>query len=151
MRCLWSRKWRREGAHRLRQIRAAVVRALAQNDRGTVTAEFAIIFPTVIAVAVLILGLTRVILVQLNCQDAARQAAYAVRLVQLEGVSQERSVQEAVRVGKKVAGDTARVDVQWQAESFTVLAACPVLSARGFTLPVTVHAQARGVRHEIPD
>ncbi|WP_257639440.1 TadE/TadG family type IV pilus assembly protein [Alloscardovia macacae] len=127
------------------------MRVLSRHDCGTVTAEFAIIFPTVIAVAVLILGLTRVILVQLNCQDAARQAAYAVRLVQLEGSNEERSVQEAVSVGKKVAGEAAHIEVQWQPQSFTVYAACPVLSARGFTLPVTVHAQARGVRHEIPD
>lgn len=124
---------------------------IGASDPGTVTAEFAIIFPTVIAVAVLILSLTRVIMVQLNCQEAARQAAYSVLLMQQEGYSEQESARSAVSVGKKVAGDAARVDVDWQTESFTLRTACPVLSMRSFTLPLTVHAEARGVRHALAE
>ncbi|WP_418969558.1 TadE/TadG family type IV pilus assembly protein [Alloscardovia omnicolens] len=133
-----------------RVIRAAyrrVTRAATAYDAGVVTAEFAVVFPTVVAIAALVLSMTRIIMVQLDCHDAARQAAYSVIVAQQSGASTAATQQEAVRVAQQAAGSHTAVHLTWNQESFRVNTSCSVATLGRASLPFTVTAQAQGSIH----
>ena len=60
---------------------------ITAHDGGAVTAEFAVVFPTVVAVAVLVLSMTRIVMVQLIAMMLLGQAAYSVILSEQAGAS----------------------------------------------------------------
>lgn len=123
------------------------MRALKRSDRGTVTAEFAIIFPAVVAVAVLIVSLTRVITVQLDCHSAAREAAYAIVLAEESAVPHEKIDAIAYKKAREVSGDGTSVQIRWTTDSFEVTTTCDIARVGQLRLPLEVYGQAKGARH----
>lgn len=59
-----------------------------RGQRGAVTAEFALMLPAVIALAVLLCCLGRAVVVRIECQDAARTIAHrAAQQMQVDAAS----------------------------------------------------------------
>lgn len=101
------------------------------DDRGTVTAEFAVILPVVAMLALALLGLTRAIGVSLSCQDAARAAAYEVTIAgaQADPVGAARAAAGGISIG---------VDVDDAGDEVRIRTTCPVMPGPLDILPVTV-------------
>ncbi|WP_018142418.1 TadE family protein [Alloscardovia criceti] len=129
------------------KLTAQVTRCLHRSDAGTVTAEFAIVFPTVVAVAMLLISLVRVVIVQLDCHDAARQAAYVAIMSDQAGQPISESVIEAEKTVKKLVGNSSSVSMEWSDEEFVVTTSCPVLSAGNYHVPLVMQGQAKGIRY----
>lgn len=111
--------------------------ARTRADEGAVTAEFAVILPSVVAIAALILALSRAVIVSMDCQDAA--AAAARELV----VSGDGADPDAV--ARAVAGDGATAQVTRDESSVTVIVQCPVLPGSLGIVPAKVRGEATGV------
>lgn len=108
-------------------------------DCGAVTAEFATVLPVVVALAVLLLTLTRVVVVQVACQDAASSAARAAVTASSAGVDpQKAAVTAAGQVGVVAA-------VSLSADTVTVTTSCPVVPDPMGVLPTKVTGKAVGV------
>lgn len=130
--------WRR---HRYRSSAArpaALFAALRHADRGAATAEFAVVLPAVVAVAVLLLCLSRAVIVSMDCQDAA--AAAARELV----ISGEEAV-DAAAMARAVAGDGVTASVTYGGDRVTVVTQCPVVPDPLGVLPTRVTGTASGV------
>lgn len=106
-------------------------------DEGSVTAEFAVVLPAVVMVALLLIGLTRTVAVTMQCQDAA---AVAVRELVVSG---ERSDPQSA--AQAVAGDGVSVSVQHNGDRVSVTVTCPVLPGPLDVLPTRVTAEAAGI------
>lgn len=109
----------------------------AAADCGSVTAEFAVVLPAVVAVALLLVGLTRTVAVSMRCQDAA--AAVVRELVVTGGQT------DAAAVARDVAGADASVAVRRAQDRVTVNVTCPVLPGPLGVLPAQVSGEAVGV------
>lgn len=108
-------------------------------DCGAVTAEFATVLPVVVALAVLLLTLTRVVVVQVACQDAASSAARAAVTASSAGVDpQKAAVTAAGQMGVVAA-------VSLSADTVTVTTSCPVVPDPMGVLPTKVTGKAVGV------
>jgi uncharacterized protein (UPF0333 family) len=88
-----------------------------REDRGSVTAEFALLLPAVVVLLALALGAVRVVVTQLQCVDAARAAARVA--ARGESVDVVRQVAHAagpdgatVRVATGTAAGSATVTVE---------------------------------------
>lgn len=103
-------------------------------ERGAATAEFAIILPSVIAIAGLLLALGRVVTVSMDCQSAA--AAAAREFV----VSDDESA--ARRIAGQVADGAVRMTLSQSAETVKATVECPVLPGPMDLTPVRVTGQA---------
>ena len=99
-------------------------------DEGSATAEFAVVLPSVAAVAMLMLCLGRAVVVSMDCQDAAAVAAHAMTIAGRDGESRARSAALAA------AGNDARAD------SVTITVQCPVIPDPVGVLPTRVTAKA---------
>ena len=88
-------------------------------DEGSATAEFAVVLPSVAAVAMLMLCLGRAVVVSMDCQDAAAVAAHAMTIAGRDGESRARS-----------------------ADSVTITVQCPVIPDPVGVLPTRVTAKA---------
>ncbi|MCI1832695.1 MAG: pilus assembly protein [Bifidobacterium sp.] len=121
------------------------------GDRGAVTAEFALILPSVVMMAVLLLCLVRGATASMGCQDAASAAARQV-------VALESSIRsgggyapgadpEAVagKTAHAIAGEGATVSTHVDAGRIEVTVQCPVLPDSFGFLPVNVHGSAVGI------
>ena len=86
---------------------------------GSATAEFAIVLPSVIAIAGLILAIGRVVIVSMDCQSAA--AAAAREFVVTGDESSSRSI------AADVAGGEPRVIIAHDGQSTSVMVECSVL------------------------
>lgn len=106
-------------------------------DEGAVTAEFAVVLPSVVAIAALILALSRAVIVSMDCQDAA--AAAARELV----VSGDAA--DPAAVARAVAGDGASARVTRSGATITVVVQCPVLPGPLGIVPAKVSGEATGV------
>ena len=114
-----------------------VVRKVLSCDAGAVTAEFATVLPAVVAMAVLLLCLTRTVAVSISCQDAASVAARAA-VAGGEGVDPSAAA-------RTVAGQSITVNVSDEAERVTVVTSCPVIPDPLGVLPTKVEGKAVGV------
>ncbi|TCD54540.1 pilus assembly protein [Alloscardovia theropitheci] len=128
---------------------AWINRVLGETDKGTITAEFAVIFPSVVAITILIVSMSRVIVVQLDCHSAARQAAYAVITADEVGSEQSSMNRIAQRAAMSVAGKNTRTHINWNDTSFEVVTTCDVARIGKISLPLSMQGKARGVRHGI--
>ncbi|WP_369345034.1 TadE family type IV pilus minor pilin [Bifidobacterium aquikefiricola] len=122
------------------QFKKLVRQSCALADSGTVTAEFAILLPVVMALAMLILGLTRTVIVGLNCQEAARVAAREI-------VVSENSARVSALV-RSIAGSAATVSLSEHADSITVSTQCPVIADALGVLPMRMSGRAVAFHHE---
>jgi Flp pilus assembly protein TadG len=109
-------------------------------DTGTVTAEFAMILPAVLALAVLLLALASAIIARMDCQDAAAAAA---RELVISG-----DAQRARDVAVLAAGQGTSMETWQSGRQFVITTNCPIVSDAYGLLPVSVSAKAAGLIHE---
>lgn len=114
--------------------------ALIRDDRGTVTAEFAVVLPTVMVVALLLLSSARAVMVSMNCQEAARVAVREM-VIASDGDANPSDVVA------RIAGPHATVRITEQRDQITVIARCPVGPGPLGVLPVAVEGEAVGLRY----
>jgi len=119
--------WRRNG----RSVPAGT------DDRGSVTAEFAIILPVAMVLALALLSLSRAVVVVLDCQDAARAAA---REVVVAG-----DASDPVAAARAVA-DGASVTLTDRGDRVEVRTRCRVAPGPLDVLPFAVEGYAVGVK-----
>ena len=103
------------------------------SDPGAVTAEFAVVLPAVVDIALVLLGLGRGVIVNVECADAARQITTSVDAD--GGIEKARSAAAAVSTGSTAKFSQTE-------ESVTVTVTCPLLSGPLGILPATVSATA---------
>ncbi|MBT1177653.1 pilus assembly protein [Bifidobacterium callimiconis] len=115
--------------------------ALKRHDQGTVTAEFAVVLPTVMVVALLLLSSARAVMVSMNCQEAARVAAREM-VIASDGDANPSDVVT------RIAGSRATVRVEEKQDQITVTTRCPVGPGPLGMLPVAVEGEAVGLRYE---
>ncbi|KFI65315.1 TadE family protein [Bifidobacterium cuniculi] len=123
----------RRGAGRLRAWCAGA-------DPGAVTAEFAVVMPAVILVVALLLYSVRACVVQLECQDAASNAARAAVVQGPDASLRDVAMQSAPSVSQV---DIVRADGRVRVE-----VRCKVVSDPMGVLPASVVATAIGVDQE---
>lgn len=114
------------------------IRAMANmTDEGAATAEFAVVLPAVMVMAILLLYLARAVIVSMSCQDAA--ATIARELV-VNGDA------DAGALAQRIAGNGARASVAEQSDQVNVIVHCPVIPDPLGILPEMVTGKATGVR-----
>ncbi|KFI47984.1 TadE family type IV pilus minor pilin [Bifidobacterium biavatii] len=118
-------------------IIAALRRVGKSVDEGAATAEFAVVLPAVVVVALLLMCLTRTVVVSMDCQDAAAAAA---RELVVAGDDADPSATARV-----VAGDDVSVSVARDSDLATVTVQCPVVPDPIGVLPTNVTGKATGV------
>ena len=122
-------------------------------DTGTVTAEFATILPAVVALALLLLALTRTVMVSIGCQDAASAVARtAVTAGGSSGSSgsscssgSDGGLADPASAARAVVGDGITVHVSRSGDRVTVTTLCPVIPDPMGVLPARVEGRAVGV------
>lgn len=116
-----------------------------RSDRGTVTAEFAVMLPAVIVVAMLILVLTRLAAVQIGCQDAARDAA---RVAQTLSTAHGVRGQDAriVSAARQHAGTYASVSISEDAQAVRIDVTCPAGPGPLHIFPASLYGHAYAVK-----
>ncbi|KAB8294401.1 TadE/TadG family type IV pilus assembly protein [Bifidobacterium avesanii] len=109
-------------------------------DRGSATAEFAVVLPAVMAMVMLLLGLTRAITVSLDCQEAARAIARSTVAAQ--------SVEDYGSVAHAIAGESD-VTVHELPDRWEVRVACPLMPGPLGVLPLRVEGEAIGFKQGV--
>jgi Flp pilus assembly protein TadG len=109
-----------------------------EGDEGSATAEFAVVLPSVIVIAGLLLTLARVVTISMDCQSAA--AAAARELVIADDESAARLA------ASDVAGGDVSVSISQGARSVDVTVECPVLPGPMNLTPVRVSGEATAIR-----
>lgn len=108
---------------------------LRHADSGGVTAEFAVLLPAVMVLALFLLALTQTVRISLVCQDLANAVAREVVVNQGEG--------DAGRVLNRMGSDHADLTIKrWGVQSY-ITVTCPVVSTPLGVLPP--HVQGRAV------
>ncbi|RBP97244.1 pilus assembly protein TadE [Bifidobacterium aemilianum] len=109
-------------------------RGLQALDPGVVTAEFAVVLPAVMLMAMLLLGLARTVTVSMGCQEAAGAAAR--QLVVTQG---RDDVGARVR---DVAGSGSTASTSRTSSGTEIRVSCPVIPDPWGVLPTRVEAKA---------
>ena len=104
---------------------------------GSATAEFAIVLPSIIAIAGLILAIGRVVIVSMDCQSAA--AAAAREFVVTGDESSARSI------AADVAGGEPHVSIAHDGQSTSVTVECSVLPGPLDVTPTRVTGNATAI------
>lgn len=133
---------------------AALLReqALRKVDPGTVTAEFAIVLPAVIALTLLVLSLSQVIVTKVSCQDAAREGvqAYQMALVSQTGPASASTggggQGRAEAVVHQRAGNEARVVFTSQGDTTRIDVTCPVRLGTVPFFHLSLHSEAYALK-----
>jgi len=108
------------------------------RDRGSATAEAAVVLPALVLLIAVAVGAVTVVTAQLRCQDAAREAARAAARSEPASVVRDLAAQTAPPGGSaEVAADAEQVTV-------TVRATVHLLG--GLLPDVTVSGRAVGLR-----
>lgn len=107
------------------------------HDSGAATAEFAVVLPVVMVLALLITALSRTVIISMNCQDAAA-------LVARELVVSGEDV-DAGALARSVAGEGVETRISRENDAVHVVTHCPVLPGPLNVLPTRVSGQATGV------
>lgn len=100
---------------------------------GSATAEFAIVLPSVIAIAGLILAIGRVVIVSMDCQSAAAAAA------------REFVVTGDGSIAADVAGGEPHVIIAHDGQSTSVMVECSVLPGPLDVTPTRVTGNATAI------
>ncbi|MGO1345472.1 MAG: TadE family type IV pilus minor pilin [Bifidobacterium psychraerophilum] len=119
---------------------SGIKRFFSGSDPGTVTAEFAMILPAVMALAMLLLGLTEAVRKSLDCQDAASVAA---REIFISGDDAR-----AVAAARVAAGERTVVQLQHSEDHVVVTTQCPIAAEVFGALPFAVTGKATGFLNE---
>jgi Flp pilus assembly protein TadG len=103
-----------------------------------VTAEFAVVLPAVVVVALVLLSLGRAVLVHVECQDAARAAARELAVAQVYDSSAASRARNAAHTV------SAKASVGFSAASGSVIVTtqCPLLPGPLDIFPAHVRGRA---------
>lgn len=115
----------------------ALAGACTGRDSGAVTAEFAVILPVVVVLAVLLMMSGRAVTVGMGCQDAASVGARTAVI--------SRSDLKASRAAKDAAGSGASVDIRHSGSNVVVTVVCPLASDPLRVLPTSITGKSTGV------
>lgn len=115
---------------------------LSRHDAGAATAEFAMVLPAVVMVAAVLLGMTRTVIVSMDCQDAASAVARQ-QLVAATADPQDTTDPQAT--ARAVAGEGASASVSRSGDDIHVVVQCPVLPDPFGVLPTKVTGSATAV------
>ncbi|OZG58994.1 TadE family protein [Bifidobacterium myosotis] len=118
-------------------VSAVSARASSWWERGSATAEFSMVLPSVIVIASLLLALGRVVSVSMDCHSAA--AAAAREFVVFEDAAAARTV------AADIAGDGVATSVQRESRSARVLVECSVLPGPLNLTPTRIKREAVAV------
>lgn len=110
---------------------------LSAWERGSATAEFAVVLPVVMVLAVLVLALARTSMAAMTCQDAANQAARATAA---------DTQSNAGDIVARLAGGDASLTLTQGDGMVEVVVTCPVLPGPLGVLPAHVQGRAYGVK-----
>lgn len=117
---------------------------LRASDRGAITAEFAVVLPTIMLVAAILLSLGSAVMTRLSCQNAAGAAARVISS-SLQADSDARA--RAVRAAKSAASSSATVTLKDQNQGVrgvAVSVSCPVFPGPLGIIPARVSGEAVG-------
>ncbi|PLS31787.1 pilus assembly protein TadE [Bifidobacterium margollesii] len=115
-------------------------RAFVEN--GTVTAEFAVILPAVMVVALLLFSSARAVTVGMECQEAARAAAREIVVAADSGAANPSGV------AARIAGTGVSVAVAKGGREVAVTTRCPVLPGPLGIVPASMTGKAVAILHE---
>lgn len=107
-----------------------------RRERGSVTAETAIVLPAIVLVIAALVGVITVVTAQLRCQDAAREAARAAARAETPNVVSELARRAAP------AGSATTVTTAGDQITVTVRARVRILGGLLSSVTVTSHAVA---------
>ena len=110
---------------------------LQQHDRGAVTAEFAIVLPTVIVIVSVLCSLVRFVDVSIRCHDAASAVA---RSLVIEGKNADIDA-----VAMNIVGTHTTAAYSLQEGIYRVTISCPILPDAMNILPMSVTSKATSV------
>lgn len=116
---------------------------LRQADSGGVTAEFAVLLPAVMVLAVFLLALTQTVRISLVCQDLANAVAREVVLNQGEG--------DPGRVLNRMGSDHADLTIKRSGGQSYITVSCPVVSTPLGLLPLQVQGRAVAILEDQED
>ena len=103
------------------------------KDSGAVTAEFAIILPTVAVLAIVLIFVGKSVVNTMNCNDAAGQVAYYI--------ASTHDSKEAQNIVHKVSGKNSSVKVEYVGNMADIVVSCPVVPDPLKILPMQVEAR----------
>ena len=103
------------------------------KDSGAVTAEFAIILPTVAILAIVLIFVGKTVVNTMNCNDAAGQVAYYI--------ASTHDSKEAQNIVHKVSGKNSSVKVEYVGNMANIVVSCPVVPDPLKVLPMQVEAR----------
>lgn len=103
------------------------------KDPGAVTAEFAIILPTVAILAIVLIFVGKSVVNTMNCNDAAGQVAYYI--------ASTHDSKEAQNIVHKVSGKNSSVKVEYVGNMANIVVSCPVVPDPLKVLPMQVEAR----------
>lgn len=103
------------------------------KDSGAVTAEFAIILPTVVILAIVLIFVGKSVVNTMNCNDAAGQVAYYI--------ASTHDSKEAQNIVHKVSGKNSSVKVEYVGNMANIVVSCPVVPDPLKILPMQVEAR----------
>lgn len=106
-------------------------------DYGAVTAEFSVVLPAAIVVALILLGVGRTVVCSMNCHDAARQVAY-----HLVAYNDGTSLEDIVH---RVAGSDASLKLKKYGNNVDISVSCPVIPDPMHVLPTVVHSDIKQI------
>jgi hypothetical protein len=115
-----------------------------KRDQGSATAEFSIVLPAVVVLALLVLSLGRAVLVHVDCQDAARAGAREIATAQ-GFTSQVR--QKALTAAEEVSAGSRAV-FQEKGNQVRVDVSCNLLPGPMGIFPAVVHGEAVAIKQE---
>ena len=110
------------------------------SDSGTVTAEFAIVLPAVMALAILLLALTQTVRTSMTCQEAANVAAREVVVHQGGG--------DPGTIAARVAGGSSVLSLDRSGRQVRVSLSCPLVSTPLGVLPPRIQGRAVAILEE---
>ena len=112
----------------------------AGTDSGTVTAEFAVVLPAVMALARLLLARTQTIRIGMICQDAANAAARELVIHQ--------GKDDPAGLVSRMAGGSSELALERSGRQVQVTLSCPVVSTPLGILPPHIQGRAVAILEE---
>lgn len=102
-------------------------------DDGAVTAEFSVVLPAVVLLALVLFGVGRAVVCSMNCHDAAAQVAYYIVT--------HRNTRDVNNIVTKVAGPGASVRVTKNNNFADIVVRCQVFPDPLHILPTVVESR----------
>ena len=118
-------------------LQRRIFRKIISRDCGTVTAEFAVVLPWAVVIALALLGLGRAVICTMNCHDAAMQVTYYMVT--------HRNDSAASSIVEQIAGPGASVQISRGGNTVNIVVKCPLIPDPLHILPAMVESHVNQV------